>query len=60
MQMAEGLDWLYRPVLRGLCRAESLKDGSLDMCDIAELNEAIDVEETNKYLIHEKLKQQNS
>lgn len=38
-----------RPVLRGLCRLESLKDGSLDLCDIALLNDAIDVQDENAW-----------
>lgn len=40
-------DWLLRPVLRHLCRYESLKDGTLGLWDIALLNEAIDVEIEN-------------
>jgi hypothetical protein len=36
-----------RPVLRGLCRFESLKDGSLDLGDVALMNAAIDVETEN-------------
>ena len=42
-------DWLLRPVLRRLCLYESLKDGTLDLADIALLNEAIDVEAENEY-----------
>ena len=34
--------------MEGLCRYESLKDGSLDMCDIALMNEAIDVKNENE------------
>lgn len=46
--MVEGEDWLLRPVLRGCCRYESLLDGTLDLYDIALLNEAIDVEHENQ------------
>ena len=46
--MAGGEDWLLRPVLRGLCRYESLKDGTLDLLDIAIMNEAIDVQDENE------------
>lgn len=49
MAMAEQEDWLMRPALRGLCRYESLKDGTLDLADIALLNEALDVEAENEY-----------
>lgn len=45
-------DWLMRPVLRGLCRFESLKDGTLTLGDVAMMNEAIDIEEANKTIIH--------
>lgn len=47
------MDYLMRPVLRGLCKYESLKDGSLDLSDIALMNDALDVEDDNKYLIEE-------
>lgn len=36
-----------RPVARGMCRYESLKDGSLDLVDFAEMNEALDVVDEN-------------
>lgn len=36
-----------RPVLEKMCRYESLKDGSLDLCDIAEMNDAIDCRDEN-------------
>ncbi len=37
-----------RPVLRGLCRYESLLDGNLDLYDIARMNEALDVQDENE------------
>ena len=40
-------DWLLRPVLRGLCRYESLLDGRVRLIDIAKMNEALDVEAEN-------------
>ena len=46
-------DLLLRPVLRGCCRYESLKDGSLDLLDIVKLNEAMDVEQENTRLAQE-------
>lgn len=36
-----------RPVLRGLLKAESLLDPSIDLAFIALLNEALDVEQEN-------------
>lgn len=46
--MSTGEDWLLRPVLRGLCKYESLKDGTLDLNDVATMNDAIDVDEENR------------
>jgi tRNA U38,U39,U40 pseudouridine synthase TruA len=37
-----------RPVLHGLCRYESLKDGSLDLADVALMNDALDVKFDNE------------
>ena len=49
--MAGGEDWLLRPVLRGLCRYESLKDGTLDLLDIAIMNEATTMDPTRRTLL---------
>lgn len=54
--MMEDEDWALRPVLRGLCRYESLVDGTLNLDDLALLNEAIDVEEENDRRIRAKEK----
>lgn len=54
IKMDEDEDWLLRPVLRGLVRYESLKDGSVDLADIALLNEALDVESENEYRASQK------
>lgn len=47
--MIEEEDWLFRPVLRGLIKAESLLDGTVDLAFIALLNEAMEVEAENSY-----------
>lgn len=47
--MKDGEDWLMRPVLRGLCRYESLHDGTLTLMDVAKMNEALDVELENTF-----------
>jgi hypothetical protein len=47
--MVDGEDWLMRPVLRGLVRYESLRDGSLGLRDVYLLNETIDVETENTW-----------
>jgi len=51
--MADGEDFIMRPVLRNMCRYESLKDGTLDLYDIVLMNEALDVEEENESRAHE-------
>jgi len=52
--MASGEDWLYRPLLRGLFKAESLYDGSLDLLAICKLNEALDVQAENEERLRQK------
>ena len=54
--MSDGADWLMRPALNGLCRYESLKDGGLDLCDIARMNEALDVRDENEFRFREATK----
>jgi len=46
--MASGEDWLMRPVLEGLCSYESLINGTLDLFDVARMNEALDVRMENE------------
>lgn len=48
--LPDGEDWLLRPVVRQLCRYESLKDGTLDLADIALMNDALDVIEENRVI----------
>ena len=36
------------PVLRGLCRYEGLKDGTLSLEDVALMNDALTVQEENE------------
>lgn len=48
--MAEGEDWLLRPVLEGMCQYESLMNGTLDLADVARMNEALDVRQENERL----------
>lgn len=46
--MSDGEDWFMRPVIEGCCKYESLKDGSLDLEDIARMNSALDVKMENE------------
>ncbi|WP_410071738.1 DUF6889 family protein [Serratia liquefaciens] len=42
---------MLRPVHASMCSYESIKDGSLTLADIALMNESLDVEAENNYLI---------
>jgi hypothetical protein len=42
------LDWLLRPVDAGYCKYESLKDGTLDLADIALMNDMLDAKAENQ------------
>lgn len=46
--MADGEDWLMRPVGEGMCRYESLIDCTLNLEDIARMNDWIDVKIENE------------
>lgn len=46
--MADNEEWLMRPALKGLCKYESLKNGTLDLEDVARMNAALDVEAENE------------
>ena len=48
MSMPENEDWVMRPVLKRMCLYESLKNGTIDLEDIAKMNDAIDVENENE------------
>lgn len=54
MSLANGEDWLLRPVLEGLVKYESLLDGSLDLSDIALLNDALSVRDENSSRAYER------
>jgi hypothetical protein len=42
-----------RPVLMGMCRYESLDDGSIGLAGFAQMNDALDVKLHNEALYHE-------
>ena len=48
VSLPDGEDWLLRPCLSGMCRYESLKDGTLDLADVAAMNDALDVRAENE------------
>lgn len=49
-----GEDWLLRPVVKGMCRFESLKNGDLDLKDVALMNDALDVLAENERMAMER------
>lgn len=52
VSMPDDEDWLYRPMMEGLCRYESLKDCTLDLADIAKMNDVLDVKAENEKRYH--------
>jgi Family of unknown function (DUF6889) len=54
--MADGEDFLFRPVLAQMCKLESLKDGTLDLWDVVLANEALDVRAENEWRVHDHYK----
>jgi hypothetical protein len=50
--MPSGEDWILRPVVSGMCKYESLKDGTLDLLDIARMNDALNVQQENERRIN--------
>ncbi|MEQ1067262.1 hypothetical protein ABLB96_14980 [Acinetobacter sp. XH1741] len=47
-------------MIRGLCRYESLKDGTVDLADIALMNDALDVQADNQLLLEQYSEQKKS
>ncbi len=47
--MEDGLDYLFRPVLAGKIKGESLLDTSIDLAFIALMHEAMDIEIENTH-----------
>lgn len=46
--LPDGLSWLLTPVRRGMCRYESLLDGTLNIADLALMNDFIQAESENE------------
>jgi len=44
---------LWRPVLAGLCRYRDVIENLVDLCDIATMNELLDVQSINNRLMSE-------
>jgi len=51
--MTDEEDFLFRPVRAGMCRYESLKDGTVSLYDVFLMNECLDVEAENQHRLAE-------
>lgn len=60
VSLYDDLDFVMRPVLRGLCRYESVVDGTLGIEDIAIMNDALDVQDENTWRAQEAARGQAS
>jgi hypothetical protein len=56
--MAGGEDWLFRPVLAGLCTLKELEDGSYTLADVVDMNDALDVKDENERRYYEAMKRE--
>ena len=57
--MPNGEDWLLIPVHEGMCRYESLLDCTLDLADIAKMNDSLMVRAENKERMRKALEDSN-
>ena len=55
MRLPDDLDWLYWPVMADppLCSYADLRDGTLRLADVAEMNDALAAREENRRRAHE-------
>lgn len=47
--MPDGLDFIFRPILAGMCKVESAYDGTLDLAAFALMNDALAVRDENQW-----------
>lgn len=57
--MPDEVDWLLAPVHAGMCRYESLVDGTLSLHDIALMNDSLIVRRENEALLREIAEKEN-
>ena len=46
--MGQNEDWVMRPIAEKMCSYESVKNYTIDLADIAAMNEALDVRVENE------------
>ncbi|WP_322080195.1 DUF6889 family protein [Burkholderia cenocepacia] len=54
-----GEDWLLAPVHAQMCRFESLKDGTLDLVDVALMNDSLAVRAENEAAARRRQEREN-
>ncbi|MCA8492557.1 MULTISPECIES: DUF6889 family protein [Burkholderia cepacia complex] len=54
-----GEDWLLAPVHAQMCRFESLKDGTLDLADVALMNDSLAVRADNEAAARRRQEREN-
>jgi hypothetical protein len=52
--LPDGKEWLYLPASEKMCLYESLKDGTLDLFDVAEMNDFLMMKADNEELARPK------
>ena len=57
--LPENEDWLLVPVVRGMCRYESLGDGTLDRADIALMHDMLAVQADNEEIARRAMEARN-
>lgn len=58
LQLVSGEDYLWRPVLAGLCSYRDVTENRVDLCDIATMNELLDVRSYNERVLLEEHQKQ--
>jgi hypothetical protein len=51
--LPDGRSWILAPVVAGMCKFESLKDGTIGLIDIAVMNDALAAKSENEWRAHE-------
>ncbi|WP_175777458.1 DUF6889 family protein [Burkholderia anthina] len=54
-----GEDWVLAPVHAQMCRFESLKDGTLDLADVALMNDSLAVRADNEAAARRRQEREN-
>ena len=49
VMLPNDMDWFWRPMMRGLCRYESLVDGTMHIEDVATMNAVLDAADENQH-----------